>query len=88
MYKWGYSWPEIKNLYIARKKDEAERLNSLCTFLVDLTQAALGGGKSDNPDEIGLADDTGKDEMSDEQIEMWRGILTPEEFQAQYGDYL
>jgi hypothetical protein len=35
-----------------------------------------------------LADDTGKDEMTGEQLEMWRGVLSPSEFQAQFGEYL
>lgn len=86
-YRWNYAWEQLKALYVQQNKERSERINQFCEFLVSLTQAALGG-KSDNPDEIGLADDTGKDEMSDEQLEMWRGILSPSEFETQFGEYV
>ena len=66
LYKWGYSWGEIKNLYIQKQKESADKTNNFCTFIVDLVSAIYGGKKSE--DEIGLDDGSGADELTEEQI--------------------
>lgn len=65
-YKWNYGWQQIKALYIQKQKEESDKTNQFCEFLVELTSAAFGGGKSDNPDEVGLDTGEGSDEMSEE----------------------
>lgn len=82
-----YSWEQIKELYIQKQKEIADRTNTFCEFLVTLTTAALGGG-STNKDEVALDQGEGKEYMTDEQLEMWRGILGEAEFQKQYGEFL
>jgi hypothetical protein len=88
MYRWSYSWEDLRKLYIQKQKEEMDKTNAFCTFLVELTSSALGGGKSDNPDEVGLDTGEGMDDITDEQLDMWRSILTPKEFDSLYGKYV
>lgn len=85
-YRWNYSWLDIKAMFIQKQREVADHTNAFCEFLVELVSAAVGGGK--DPEVIGLDTGEGKEEMSEEQVEMWRGILTPAEFAAQYPDYI
>lgn len=83
-YKWGYSWQELKQFYVNKQKDANERMSTFCEFLVELVSAALGGGKS-SEDAVGLDAGEGLEEMTDEQLEMWRCVLGEKEFQQMYG---
>lgn len=72
-YKWSYSWDELKNLYIAKSKEYAQKRQQDYKFLLELTSAALGGGKKDG--EIGLDDGQGIEEMTEEQEANMRAML-------------
>lgn len=75
----------MRELYIQKNKEVAQRTNAFCEFLVNLATAmAGGGGNSDN--EVGLDTGDGMDEMTDDQIEMWKSILG-DDFAKQYPDY-
>lgn len=62
-----------------------ERTNAFCSFLVELTSAAMGGGKKDN--EIGL-DDGDLGDISDENLTELRLMLGEEDFCRLYPDYV
>ncbi len=87
MYRWSYSWDEIKKLYIQQQREIADRTNAFCEFLVELTSAAFGGGSKDS-EEYTLDTGEGMDEMSDEQIQKWKDILGEKAFAQQYPDYV
>ena len=71
-----------------QNKERIERTNQFAEFLVQLVSSALGGGKSGDSEEIGLDTGEGMDELSDEQIQMWKNILGPDDFAKQYPDYV
>lgn len=83
MYGWNYSWLQIKELYIQKSKEKSEQLQVLCSFLVDLTQAAFGGGKSDN--EITTDSGDGVEDLEPEQLEEMKIMLGDEDFNRLYG---
>lgn len=85
MYGWNYSWPQIKELYIQKNKEYAEKTNAFCSFLVELTSAAMGGGKKEN--EVGL-DDGDLGDISDENLAELRAMLGDEDFCRLYPDYV
>lgn len=62
-----------------------ERTNAFCSFLVELTSAAMGGGKKEN--EIGL-DDGDLGDISDENLAELRTMLGEEDFCRLYPDYV
>jgi hypothetical protein len=81
-YKWGYSWLEIKDLYIAKNKDFVEKKQIDYQFLIDLAKAALGGGGKDET--FGLDTGEGIEEMTPEQEAAMREALG-EDFSRIYG---
>ncbi len=85
-YGWNFAYEEIKDLYIQKHREIAERTNTFASFLVDLTTAAMGGGNKHN--EVGLDDGDGLDEMTDEQIENLRDMLGEEDFARMYPDFV
>lgn len=86
MFKCYYSWPELKQLYIQKNKEIADRTSNFAEFLVNLTTAALGG-KSENKDQVSLDTGEGIDELTEDQIEMWKGILGEAEFYKTYPQF-
>lgn len=85
-WKWGHDWPEIRKAFIQKQKEQIDRTNAFCKFLIELTQAAFGGKKSE--EEIGLDSGEGIDELSDEQLENLRNVLGEADFQTMYGHLL
>lgn len=85
LFVWGYSWPELRDFYIQKNKEYAERTNAFCSFLVELVSAAVGGGKKD--DEIGL-DNGDLGDISDENLAEMRLMLGEEDFRRMYPDYV
>ena len=85
-YRWNYSWPQIKELYLQKQKEVADLEKVRFDFLVELASAALGGGKSGDENEIGM-DDGNLDEVSPEQITELRMMLGEEDFVRQYPEY-
>lgn len=86
-WKWGYVWPEIRKAYVQKSKEQMERTNAFCEFLMKLTQAAFGGG-SKSEDEIGLDTGEGLDEISDEALENLKAVLGESDFNKMYGHLL
>lgn len=76
----------MKELFILKQKEQNNRLQALCEFLVELTSAAFGGKSSS--EEIGMDTGEGIEDMTEEQLEMWRQVLGEEEFQRMYGDII
>lgn len=72
-------------MYIQKNKEYMERTNAFCSFLVELTSAAMGGGKNEN--EIGL-DDGDLGDISDENLAELRLMLGNEDFCRLYPDYI
>lgn len=82
-YKWGYSWPELKELFKAKNKEYAQKKEMDYKFLIELTTAALGGkGKKDG--EIGKDTGEGLEEMTEEQEAALR-LALGEDFDKIYG---
>lgn len=76
----------MKELFIIKNKEQNDRLQALCEFLVELTSAAFGGKSSS--EEIGMDTGEGVEDMTEEQLEMWKEVLGAEEFQRLYGDII
>jgi hypothetical protein len=75
----------MKKLYILKNKEQNDRMQTFCTFLVELVSAVYGGKKSD--DEVGLDDGEGIDELTDEQIEQMKAMLG-DDFAKLYPDLI
>lgn len=82
-YKWSYSWEEIKTLYVAKSKDYAKKKQIDYQFLIDLAQAALGGGKKQEG-EYGMDTGEGIEEITPEQEAALREALGDEDFERMY----
>ena len=82
-YKWGYSWKELQDLYVAQCQEYAERRTIDYEFLVELASAALGGGKSDEHT-VDLDGGEGLEDMTPEQEEALRAALGAD-FDKLYG---
>jgi hypothetical protein len=74
LYRWNYSWKEIKKLYSRKQKIYLERREVDYEFIVKIAQACMGGGKSDDG-AVGLDDGSMLEEMSDEQIADMKEML-------------
>lgn len=85
-YRWNYSWNQMKELFILKNKEQNDRLQALCSFLVELTSAAFGGKSSS--EDVGMDNGEGAEEMTDEQLEMWKQVLGEAEFEKLYGDII
>jgi hypothetical protein len=82
-YKWRYSWPELKRLYIGKQQEYAELKQIDYQFLVELASAALGGGKKEG--DYGVLEDDAFDELTEEQEKQWREVLGDAEFERKFG---
>lgn len=82
-YKWGYSWEEIKSLYIAKETDRAKKRQVDYEFLIDLASAALGGKA--NTDSYDLDSGEGINDMTEDQEKALREALG-EDFEKIYGN--
>lgn len=76
----------MKELFILKNKEQNDRLQALCSFLVELTSAAFGGKSSS--EDVGMDNGEGAEEMTDEQLEMWKQVLGEAEFEKLYGDII
>jgi hypothetical protein len=84
-YKWGYSWLEMKELYVAKSKEYADKKQIDFQFLIDLAKAALGGGGGSDNDNYGLDTGDGLDDMTEEQETEMRLVLG-DDFDTLYGN--
>lgn len=82
-YKWGYSWNEIKGLYIAKEKDRAKRRQVDYEFLIELASAALGSGKKSDGS-YDLDSGEGLENMTEEQEAELR-LALGDDFDKIYG---
>lgn len=69
-------------------KEDAQRTSQFCEFLVELTSAALGGGKKSAEGSVGMDTGEGMEELTEEQIAMWKDVLGEQEFARMYPDYV
>ncbi len=68
-----------------KSKEDTDRTNAFCQFLVELTSAALGGKKDEQ--EVGL-DDGNLDDLDETQIENLKIMLGEKDFANLYPDYV
>lgn len=82
-YKWNYGWDQLKELYIQKNKERAERTNQFCEFIVSIVNNIYGDGSKTEGD-VQVDTGEGMDELSDEEIQMWKETLGEKEFALMY----
>lgn len=74
LYKWGYSWSEIKKFYIRKQKVYFDRKKADYDFIVQVATACMGGG-GNSEGTVSMDNGDGLDEMTPEQEQDLRDML-------------